>query len=172
MDSDLSDMERVSVCASLILELRKSQLVKTITMERWFKELFEWSGDALVDEAKDITRFLIRTTQNPVLLHGDLHHYNILADGSGWKVIDPKGIVGDRSFEIVGYIRNPLEGPHNPEIMSARLSRFGELLGDDPYRLWGWAFAETLQSSLQDGPSNFVGSMREAAEAIYAVRPG
>ena len=33
---------------------------------------------------------------NPqMLLHGDLHHWNILSDADrGWMAIDPKGVIG------------------------------------------------------------------------------
>lgn len=172
-ETDLDDLERVEICASLILKLRQSPLVATMAMERWLKELFDFEGDDLVKEAQDIARFLLQTTTDPVLLHGDLHHYNILADGNGWRVIDPKGIIGDRAFEIVGYMRNPWFGPHRAEAMKARLMRFSELLEDDPYRLWAWSFVQTLLCSLQsDGDIFDPRPMREAAEAIYSVRPG
>ena len=36
-----------------------------------------------------------RTTSEAVVLHGDLHHDNVLRDGDGWVVIDPHGYVGD-----------------------------------------------------------------------------
>ncbi len=36
----------------------------------------------------------------PVLLHGDLHHHNILSTQHGWLAIDPKGIIGEKSADV------------------------------------------------------------------------
>ena len=41
------------------------------------------------------------------LLHGDLHHENILRAGDGaWKVIDPQGVIGARILECGRFIEN------------------------------------------------------------------
>lgn len=68
-----------------------------------------------------------------VLLHGDLHHHNILKNHSGdYTIIDPKGILGPRIFDLPRFILNELEGPITPllfekinyviEVISTRLS--------------------------------------------------
>lgn len=31
-----------------------------------------------------------------VVLHGDLHHENVLRSGGGWVAIDPNGVIGAR----------------------------------------------------------------------------
>lgn len=41
-----------------------------------------------------------------VLLHGDLHHDNILLGRDGYYVIDPKGIVGPAIFDIPRFLLN------------------------------------------------------------------
>lgn len=57
------------------------------------------SGDTLipaqeVGQAKELYLSLIASQDRPVLLHGDLHHDNILNDEArGWIAIDPKGYV-------------------------------------------------------------------------------
>jgi len=44
------------------------------------------------------------------LLHGDLHHENILLDaGRGWLAIDPKGVIGPRPLECGRFLHNFLE---------------------------------------------------------------
>ncbi len=48
------------------------------------------------------------------LLHGDLHHDNILYDQRrGWLAIDPAGILGDPGYEVGSLLFNPL--PKTPE---------------------------------------------------------
>ncbi len=40
------------------------------------------------------------------LLHGDLHYYNILKAEKGYKIIDPKGVIGNPIFDISRYMLN------------------------------------------------------------------
>jgi streptomycin 6-kinase len=43
-----------------------------------------------------------------VPLHGDIQHGNILDFGSrGWLAIDPKGLIGERSFDYANLFCNP-----------------------------------------------------------------
>jgi len=43
-----------------------------------------------------------------MLLHGDLHHGNILSSDT-WIVIDPKGVIGHRSLEVGRYMNNQIQ---------------------------------------------------------------
>lgn len=43
---------------------------------------------------------------HPVLLHGDFHPENTLWDGERFRVIDPKGVLGNPLFDVATYIRN------------------------------------------------------------------
>jgi streptomycin 6-kinase len=43
-----------------------------------------------------------------VLLHGDLHHGNILScEFRGYRAIDPKGLWGDAAYEVGSFLANP-----------------------------------------------------------------
>ena len=46
--------------------------------------------------------------QEAVVLHCDLHHMNIMQDGSDWRIIDPKGFVGVRAIEAARFIENEM----------------------------------------------------------------
>ncbi len=64
-----------------------------------------------VERARDTLAELVSSTGESVLLHGDLHHDNILLRGAPdgaveWAVIDPKGIVGDVHFDVIQYLLN------------------------------------------------------------------
>lgn len=51
------------------------------------------------------------TKPKDMLLHGDLHHENILWDErSGWLAIDPKGVLGAPCLEVGRFVQNQL--PH------------------------------------------------------------
>lgn len=59
------------------------------------------------------------------ILHGDLHHKNILYSKEGdWKIIDPKGVIAPRCFEAARFIDNEYEIYGYSEDMS----RFKEML--------------------------------------------
>ena len=40
------------------------------------------------------------------LLHGDIHHENILLGADGYKIVDPKGVVGSHVFDVSRFILN------------------------------------------------------------------
>jgi streptomycin 6-kinase len=59
----------------------------------------------LMDDAWEFYK-LVNSSEN-YLLHGDLHHENMLQDGaSKWKVIDPQGVIGSPVFECGRFIEN------------------------------------------------------------------
>ncbi len=108
-----------------------------------------------IDRAIAIAAELIASTESPHLLHGDLHHDNILIDESGgWRAIDPKGIIGDPCFEIAPFLRNPspeIERVADPQqTRTRRLDLFHELLGYDRERMRMWGEAEGVLSAVWD----------------------
>lgn len=86
------------------------------------------------------------------LLHGDLHHHNVLLDNQrGWLAIDPKGVVGELAYEVGAAFRNPCE---RPAVFAARatierrVGRFAGVLGLDAERVLGWAFAQAVLAAI------------------------
>lgn len=48
----------------------------------------------------------------PVVLHGDLHHQNLLrATRSPWLAIDPHGAWGDPGYDVGAWLHNPMSVP-------------------------------------------------------------
>jgi len=92
------------------------------------------------------------TQKHRVLLHGDLHHENILFDEErGWLAIDPKGVVGDLAYELAAPLRNPLENPETfmtPAQMDRRVTIYCERLKLDRRRVLGWCFARNAIAAL------------------------
>jgi streptomycin 6-kinase len=53
---------------------------------------------------------------DPVLLHGDLHHFNIVRAGRApWLALDPKGVTGSRAYEVGPFIANRFDGSPDPQ---------------------------------------------------------
>lgn len=104
-------------------------------------ELFE-PADHLYDE-------LAASQGERVLLHGDLHHFNILSAGDGWRAIDPKGLAGEREYEIGPFLYNEISGVGDLRGYTLRrIETFAEVLGLDRKRLIGWGFACAVLSRL------------------------
>ena len=106
----------------------------------------------MVTEAEETFASLLATSAEPVVLHGDLHHFNILsAEREPWLAIDPKGVVGERAYEVGAFMRNPwpelLSRPDVGVIMSRRLDVFSESLTIDRQRLRAWAFSQAVLSA-------------------------
>lgn len=106
--------------------------------------------ERLVATAERLFAELLASVQEPVLLHGDLHHYNILrAERAPWLAIDPKGIVGERGFEIGAWLRNPLPADYPGDLrllLGRRLDIFAERLGLERKRLAAWGLAGAVLS--------------------------
>jgi streptomycin 6-kinase len=111
-----------------------------------------------VNKARQLRNSLLMTFSEPVLLHGDLHHDNMLQNGHGWIVIDPKGVIGEPAYEVAAFIRNPI-----PEllvlnnaagIIRHRIARFAEILELSEQRIFDWCFVQAVLSwawALEDG---------------------
>jgi streptomycin 6-kinase len=134
---------------------------------------------ALVDAAEGRFAELLASQGPPVVLHGDLHHFNILAAGQGWRAIDPKGVVGEAAYEVGAWLRNPVGalpvGRPLARLTARRLDQLAELLALDRQRLAGWSLAQAVLSAwweVEDaGALPAAGSHSLAlAEALAAMR--
>jgi streptomycin 6-kinase len=113
--------------------------------------------DRLLSAARRVYWTLCSSQNRVRLLHGDLHHANVLFDGErGWLAIDPTGVVGEIEFEAAAALRNPHDWPMFVESSVIR-SRIGILAGEldlDSSRVVGWAFSQAVLSviwALEDG---------------------
>ncbi len=57
----------------------------------------------LLNKSIQLKQELLASLTHQVVLHGDLHHDNILKHGDQWLAIDPKGIIGEVEFEIAAF---------------------------------------------------------------------
>ncbi len=86
---------------------------------------------------------LLSEPRDIVVLHGDLHHDNILDGGErSWLAIDPKGLIGERDFEFANLFRNPTADlALAPGRMQRQITIVSEEAGLDPTRLLRWILA-------------------------------
>ncbi len=114
--------------------------------------------DEYLQKAREIRDKLLKTTGPDVLLHGDLHHDNILQNDEDWLVIDPKGVIGEPAYEVAAFIRNPmpelLTHADATTIIHNRITRFAAALELPERRIIDWCFVQVVLSwvwAIEDG---------------------
>ncbi|WP_052120604.1 aminoglycoside phosphotransferase family protein [Inquilinus limosus] len=107
---------------------------------------------ALLDRAETEFMDLCASQGRRFLLHGDLHHENVLDGGDrGWLVIDPKGVIGELAYETGAGLRNPggAEDLYNdPRHIARRVRILAETLDLPEQRILRWSFAQAVLSAL------------------------
>jgi len=161
------DYTAVEVCCDLISQLHQngSKLAPDLSLSALADRGVEWSrlkeavrrglipfDVHVISMAEETFQELLASTQKVVLLHGDLHHANILkSTRNSWLVVDPQGVLGDPAFEVAAFMRNPVPGlfqAQDPKaVMKWRMDLFADRLGFDKRRIWGWSFCQTLLAS-------------------------
>jgi streptomycin 6-kinase len=126
---------------------------------RGFDRYRRW-GDAavppaLVDRAAAVFEELAASQEAPRLLHGDLHHFNVLHDaGRGWLAIDPKGVIGEPAYEFGALLRNPWGDGFDrtacaaPGVVDRRSRLIAKRLGLDRRRVLAWGYAQAVLSAV------------------------
>jgi streptomycin 6-kinase len=111
------------------LHLPRSQPIPTLVpLSEWFGELSPaaetYSGILTLSAAT--AHELLATPREIGVLHGDIHHDNILHFGKrGWLAIDPKGLIGELGFDYANLFCNP---DHQTATDSAHFGRRVELV--------------------------------------------
>lgn len=155
------DQQATSICAQVMRELRRPP-----PPEHQFPTVFKWASGLeklrdhfggstgpfpayLVEKAEMLFSELVGTMGPPVLLHGDLHHYNILsAARKPWLAIDPKGVVGEAEYEVGAFVRNRLlPGTNLERLLARRVDQFADELDFDRERILGWSIAQAVLSA-------------------------
>lgn len=106
----------------------------------------------LFEEAESLYAELLSSSSPPALLHGDLHHGNILAAARApWLAIDPQGVLAEPAYEVGALLRNPfpqlLRLPDPVRTTERRVAQLSEELGLDRARIRGWAISQAVLSA-------------------------
>ena len=114
-------------------------------LPEWFAALEPSAArhGGILEQAAATARHLFAEPRDIAVLHGDIHHGNILDFGSqGWLVIDPKGLLGERAFDFVNILRNPDAGiALRPGRFSRQVTIVAGATGLNRVRLLQWTLA-------------------------------
>ncbi|HEY2357745.1 MAG TPA: aminoglycoside phosphotransferase family protein [Phenylobacterium sp.] len=116
-----------------------------IPLESWFRALAPAAAahGGVLEASLSAAAALLADQRGVCLLHGDLHHENVLDGGErGWLLIDPKGLFGERTYEYATTLCNPDEAL---ALSPGRLARQAEVIATaaqlDRERLLRWTLA-------------------------------
>ncbi len=116
-----------------------------VPLDIWFKDLEPAAAKygGVFDSCSKIANRLLSDAFDPVILHGDIHHGNILDFGlKGWLAIDPKGLFGERGFDYANLFCNPdIETATKPGRLAKQVKILSVASGLDSKRLLQWIAA-------------------------------
>jgi streptomycin 6-kinase len=162
--STVEDDEKATSIAAAVMR----QMWRPVPQEHPIPTVFDWGKGfvrlrqhygggcgpfppTLLEEAETLFAELNASMADRVLLHGDLHHENILAaEREPWLAIDPKGLVGEPAYETGALLRNQLsvvfENLQPGRVMARRVDQLAGELGLDRSRVRGWGLAQSVLS--------------------------
>lgn len=153
------DIKALEITSGLIKKLHAKALLTQIigfkTVSQWLDLLHNFKSKKIdfeiLKKAQELSRKLLSLKQKLYLLHGDLHHENILKDGNEWISIDPKGVIGPLEYEVGRFIMNPipnlLQQANARLIIKTRIDEFSKIFGFDKHRLIDWVFVQSVLSA-------------------------
>ena len=145
-----NDAEATQIAADVMLALMRPAPMDSglLPLSDWFKgfQRFRLQNGgtgpleaAVFKQAEKMANDLLKEENRPTLIHGDLHHYNILSSGVRWLAIDPKGVIGPAAYEVGPFLINPLgevtKRSDAAGIMRKRLEILAEMLGIEKQRM-------------------------------------
>ncbi|KIL34354.1 kinase [Cohnella kolymensis] len=157
-----NDEEATRIAAGVMKKLHKPASTSHFgvfpTIQQWSQGLLNlrqrFDGgtgplpERLVRKAELYFPELISTMKDPHLLHGDLHHENILsAEREPWLAIDPKGLIGEREYEVISFLLNNLPDSDKSRITERRVDIFANELQLRKDRILSWAFCHSILSA-------------------------
>lgn len=169
--------------ATRILASIMQKMQKPLPKNNSFITIFEWTEYLrnypqktphiipleIAKEGIALFDYLIKSSQETVLTHGDLHHDNVLLSGDDtWIAIDPKGIAAEPLYDVAALIRNPykkIKVMNNAAIealFKRRIQILSKQLHKDPKRIHQWCLAQTILSGVwsEDTPTYVEHSLR------------
>jgi streptomycin 6-kinase len=140
------DASRIICATAGRLHARRDHAPPTLVpLRRWFASLEPAAArlGGIHRSAATTASELLREPRDVVVLHGDLHHGNVLDAGSrGWVAIDPKGLTGERGFDFANILCNPdNEVVTAPDRFARQATVVARAAGLERKRLLKWCLA-------------------------------
>ncbi|MBU0743922.1 MAG: phosphotransferase [Gammaproteobacteria bacterium] len=144
------DKEATDIFCKVMYKLHQAPIPQNHQLphiSNWLSAL-DKDWDISLEKARTLKKHLLETAGPDTLLHGDLHHENVLKNSNDWMVIDPKGVIGEAAYELGAFIRNPMPNlfntPDPTSIIQNRITLCTETLNLDKSRITQWCFVQSV----------------------------
>ena len=115
-----ADVEATAIIGDVLNQLHEIKDVpmpEMTTLKRWFRSLFLKAAldkregvNSVYTRAAPLAEHLVNQEREIRVLHGDIHHENIRYHPQrGWLAFDPKGLVGERTYDAANTLCNPMD---------------------------------------------------------------
>lgn len=151
------DKKATEIIAQTVLKLqsnrRKPIPNKLTPLKVRFQSLTNRPRDDLLifEKAKILIGKLLDNLTDEVVLHGDIHHENILfSQNRGWLAIDPKGLLGEKTYELANTLMNPTTETtfvQSKQSFTDRVETLEKVTGFCKKRIIAYAFTHTCLSA-------------------------
>jgi streptomycin 6-kinase len=141
------DLATRTICRTVaILHLpRPMHLPELVPLAKWFEALAPAARahGGIFEASSSAARFLFADPRPSAVLHGDIHHGNILHFGErGWLAIDPKGLLGEPGYDYANLFCNPeLAVVTTPGRLQKQLAVVVQESQLEPRRILHWVLA-------------------------------
>jgi streptomycin 6-kinase len=165
-------LHRVPPDACTLPELREQS-------ESFRAHLLRFPGDDplprhLVERAGALFDELCASAPENLVLHGDLHHDNVLrAEREAWLAIDPHGVVGDPGYDCGAMLYNPEPGRREDDLLAlvpARIEQLADGFGIPVDRVVAWGFVMGVLSEVWTAQSTGTSGSR-ALDVATTLHP-
>lgn len=151
-----------------------------LPLEHWFGALFSKAAadqqagvESIYVRGAALSRRLLADQRDRRVLHGDIHHYNIRRSPRGWLAFDPKGLVGERTYDCANTLCNPVmpELVHNEVRLLNNAATLADLLDLDPWRVLAFTYAYACLNASQWLPLGGIDMVRWYLNVATIVEP-
>jgi streptomycin 6-kinase len=186
LDAELSPEDALAIGAELLCRLWREpfdvsryERVADVTSE-WALLVREWMerfrppfDPGLVELGASLLESLSASATRRVIVHGDFNPGNVLAaQREPWLAVDCKPMVGDPGYDPPQFllqVDHPFEHPDPQAVLAGRFAYFGDLVGEDPRRLFAWAVAREVESVMWQTRAEHPGEGQAAMEQVSVL---
>lgn len=182
----LSSIKNDEAATTIICEVMKKlwlpvpdncKLPSTLDIENKFRQLCDMYNDGIgpfskkmLSETAALFKHMNSSIKQKYILHGDLHHYNILSSGEkAWLAIDPHGIVGEREYDVIQMFWTNLPSENLGEVIEKRINILVNKLKLNEERVLLWGICHSTYN-LCGYIHNYGNKLKDIFEVIMTFR--
>lgn len=183
------DLAATRITAAVLNELhgtRQESRVDGLTpLKDWFRELFHKADaeraagvESMYVRGAAMAERLLADPRQVCVLHGDVHHRNIRQSPRGWLAFDPKGLVGERTYDCANTLCNPMRAQvgydslvHDERRLLTTAQFLAEALGLELGRVLQFTFAYACLSATWSLTAHDIDAVQWALNVARLVDP-